>query len=260
MILIETVLDAGPTVEPIAPAHVARRAAAIHRVRIARRPGAGASPTGTPFRTARSRSWDPSPPRSRTASAPQSPRRRVSSSATHRRRTSRRSTTSSPRRSRDSRLPPDRDGAASHRSRASGTDPGPFEPRRPATSALHSASGPAVPGPSSRPGGNPPMSSFEPPASEASARAPRSGRSVALIGIDGAGKSTVARAVVERLPFAAAYLYMGVNLDASPGHAADDAGGVTLKRRRGHHPDMTPTARRMPGRSDRWRCSVDWSG
>ncbi len=83
------------------------------------------------------------------------------------------------------------------------------------------------------------MSSFEPSASEASARAPRSGRSVALIGIDGAGKSTVARAVVERLPFAAAYLYMGVNLDASPVMLPTTRAVVTLKRRRGHHPDMT---------------------
>ncbi len=83
------------------------------------------------------------------------------------------------------------------------------------------------------------MSSFEPPVSAAAARAPRPGRSVALIGIDGAGKSTVARAVVDRLPFPAAYLYMGVNLDASPVMLPTTRAAVTLKRRRGHHPDMT---------------------
>jgi hypothetical protein len=44
----------------------------------------------------------------------------------------------------------------------------------------------------------------------------RIGRTVALIGIDGAGKSTVAHEVVSRLPFDASYLYMGVNLEASP--------------------------------------------
>ena len=42
------------------------------------------------------------------------------------------------------------------------------------------------------------------------------GSTVALIGSDGAGKSTVARRVVERLPFPSEYLYMGVNLEASP--------------------------------------------
>ena len=83
------------------------------------------------------------------------------------------------------------------------------------------------------------MSSFEPPVSEPSPRAPRSGRSVALIGIDGAGKSTVARAVVDRLPFAAAYLYMGVNLDASPVMLPTMRVVVSVKRRRGHRPDMT---------------------
>ncbi len=83
------------------------------------------------------------------------------------------------------------------------------------------------------------MSSFEPPASAAVARAPRSGRSVALIGIDGAGKSTVARAVVDRLPFPAAYLYMGVNLDASTVMLPTTRAVMTLKRRRGRQPDMT---------------------
>jgi thymidylate kinase len=38
---------------------------------------------------------------------------------------------------------------------------------------------------------------------------------VALIGPDGAGKSTIVRSVVQRLPLPARYLYMGVNLEAS---------------------------------------------
>jgi len=37
---------------------------------------------------------------------------------------------------------------------------------------------------------------------------------VAIIGPDGTGKSTVARKLIEVLPFPAKYLYMGVNLDA----------------------------------------------
>src|SRR5690606_16626163 len=38
---------------------------------------------------------------------------------------------------------------------------------------------------------------------------------VALIGPDGAGKSTISRKVVEMLDIPAKYLYMGVNLEAS---------------------------------------------
>lgn len=38
---------------------------------------------------------------------------------------------------------------------------------------------------------------------------------VALIGPDGAGKSTIGRSVEQRLPLPARYLYMGVNLEAS---------------------------------------------
>ena len=38
--------------------------------------------------------------------------------------------------------------------------------------------------------------------------------SVALIGADGAGKTTVARQLADKLPFPAAYMYMGSNLEA----------------------------------------------
>ena len=38
---------------------------------------------------------------------------------------------------------------------------------------------------------------------------------VALIGPDGAGKSTIVRSVVQQLPLPARYVYMGVNLEAS---------------------------------------------
>ena len=65
------------------------------------------------------------------------------------------------------------------------------------------------------------------------------GRSVALIGIDGAGKSTVARLVVERLPFDAGYLYMGVNLEASPVMLPTTRAALALKRLRGGRSDMT---------------------
>jgi thymidylate kinase len=67
----------------------------------------------------------------------------------------------------------------------------------------------------------------------------RIGRSVALIGIDGAGKSTVAHDVVGRLPFDAGYLYMGVNLDASPVMLPTTRLALAIKRRRGGRADMT---------------------
>jgi thymidylate kinase len=44
---------------------------------------------------------------------------------------------------------------------------------------------------------------------------PRSGFTVALIGPDGAGKTTVARALPDHLKERAEYIYMGVNWDAS---------------------------------------------
>jgi thymidylate kinase len=67
----------------------------------------------------------------------------------------------------------------------------------------------------------------------------RIGRSVALIGIDGAGKSTVAHQLIGRLPFDAGYLYMGVNLAASPVLLPTTRLALAIKRRRGGNPDMT---------------------
>jgi thymidylate kinase len=75
------------------------------------------------------------------------------------------------------------------------------------------------------------------PASEAPPA--RIGRSVALIGIDGAGKSTVAREVIGRLPFDAGYLYMGVNLEASSVMLPTTRAVLAIKRRRGGRSDMT---------------------
>lgn len=68
------------------------------------------------------------------------------------------------------------------------------------------------------------------------------GRSVALVGPDGAGKSTVARRVVERLPIDAEYLYMGVNLEASTVMLPTTRLALAIKRRRGRRPDMTMPA------------------
>lgn len=65
------------------------------------------------------------------------------------------------------------------------------------------------------------------------------GRSVALIGIDGAGKSTVAHELIGRLPFDAGYLYMGVNLAASTVMLPTTRLALAIKRRRGGNPDMT---------------------
>lgn len=67
----------------------------------------------------------------------------------------------------------------------------------------------------------------------------RIGRSVALVGSDGAGKSTVAHEVVRRLPFDAGYLYMGVNLEASPVMLPTTRLALAIKRRRGGGSDMT---------------------
>jgi thymidylate kinase len=78
----------------------------------------------------------------------------------------------------------------------------------------------------------------------------RFGKSVALIGVDGAGKSTVAKEVVRRLPMDAEYLYMGVNLEASPVMLPTTRLALAIKRRRGGRTDMTvghePGARTGP--------------
>ena len=70
-------------------------------------------------------------------------------------------------------------------------------------------------------------------------RAPGRGTTVALIGQDGAGKSTIARAVSDALPFDAGLVYMGVNLDASSVMLPTTRLALGLKRRGGRRADMT---------------------
>jgi len=63
-------------------------------------------------------------------------------------------------------------------------------------------------------------------------------RSVALIGPDGAGKSTVAREVARRVA-PARYLYMGVNLEESTLTLPTTRLALAIKRARGRGPRMT---------------------
>jgi thymidylate kinase len=64
-------------------------------------------------------------------------------------------------------------------------------------------------------------------------------RSVALVGPDGAGKSTIARNLVRALPVPARQLYMGVNLESSGVMLPTTRLILAIKRRRGRRPDMT---------------------
>ena len=66
----------------------------------------------------------------------------------------------------------------------------------------------------------------------------RTGISVALVGPDGAGKSTVAREIVARSGRDARYLYMGVNLEASAVMLPSTRLLLALKRRAGRRPDL----------------------
>jgi thymidylate kinase len=61
--------------------------------------------------------------------------------------------------------------------------------------------------------------------------------SVALIGPDGAGKTTLARRLEEELPMPAHYLYMGVSADSSDRMLPTTRLAHALKRRRGAAPD-----------------------
>jgi len=75
---------------------------------------------------------------------------------------------------------------------------------------------------------------------------------VALIGPDGAGKSTISRKVVEMLDIPAKYLYMGVNLEASNLMLPTTRLALELKRMRGDRPDaISATAARAKRRSMR---------
>lgn len=68
----------------------------------------------------------------------------------------------------------------------------------------------------------------------------RRGFSVALLGADGAGKTTVGRALVERWPGRLEYLYMGINPSASNRQLATTR---LVNRLRGRTTGRTPTGR-----------------
>jgi len=67
----------------------------------------------------------------------------------------------------------------------------------------------------------------------------RPGVSVAIVGPDGAGKSTVSRRVVAELGRRAFRIYMGVNLDESNVVLPTTRLLLVVKRRRGARPDLT---------------------
>jgi thymidylate kinase len=62
---------------------------------------------------------------------------------------------------------------------------------------------------------------------------------VALIGPDGAGKTTLARQLVDALGVPAAYLYMGINLEASNVMLPTTRLVLEIKRRLGGRPDLS---------------------
>jgi len=74
---------------------------------------------------------------------------------------------------------------------------------------------------------------------------------VALVGPDGAGKSTVAHQVVAALPFPARYVYMGVNLEASRTMLPTTRLALAIKHRRGGRADMTGRVGAGPGDATR---------
>lgn len=86
----------------------------------------------------------------------------------------------------------------------------------------------------------------------------------ALVGADGAGKTTVARAVVAAAPFPAVYLYMGENPDASPLSSGFGRLVWWVRRRWGQQPEggpppleQGPRASSVPGRvRDKARAAV----
>jgi thymidylate kinase len=62
--------------------------------------------------------------------------------------------------------------------------------------------------------------------------------SAAIIGVDGAGKTTVAKAVQRQLGAPASYIYGGVSLQTSPVMLPTTRLLIELKRRQGHRADM----------------------
>lgn len=85
---------------------------------------------------------------------------------------------------------------------------------------------------------------------------------VALIGSDGAGKTTVGRALERRMPHFIKYIYMGVNLETSNLVLPTTRLLLEVKRALGRRPDMSgppdPTRKkRQPeGSLRRWAASV----
>ncbi|RPJ00939.1 MAG: hypothetical protein EHM39_04075, partial [Chloroflexi bacterium] len=61
---------------------------------------------------------------------------------------------------------------------------------------------------------------------------------VAVIGPDGAGKSTVTHELLHKLSLPAKYVYMGVNLESSKMVLPTTRLFLELKKRRGKRPDM----------------------
>jgi thymidylate kinase len=76
---------------------------------------------------------------------------------------------------------------------------------------------------------------------------------VALIGPDGSGKTTIAQRVAESLPMRAKYLYMGVNWEASnyllPTTRAIERAKDALRRRSRPAPSATPAPQPSNGRT-----------
>ncbi len=62
---------------------------------------------------------------------------------------------------------------------------------------------------------------------------------VALIGADGSGKSSVSRHLERTLPFPTKYVYMGVNLEASNLVLPSTRLLLEWKRARGRRPDLS---------------------
>ena len=74
---------------------------------------------------------------------------------------------------------------------------------------------------------------------------------IALIGPDGAGKSTIAHLVARRLPVPARTVYMGVNLEASRQKLPTTRLALEVKRRRGRRPDMVAVDGSLAGAAPR---------
>lgn len=79
------------------------------------------------------------------------------------------------------------------------------------------------------------------------------GFTVALVGPDGAGKSTIAKRVVTASPWDATYLYMGVNLETSKLMLPTTRLLIEIKRRSGGKPDLTAST---GGGGSSWRSAV----